>query len=360
MIAQRQVSVSEEWKPGQGFGNFKPSSTRDAQRELIEAAANGDLTRIAMVLDNKTIDVNAGSEHDNQPALHVAARRGHNEAVSMLIEHGADVNAQGDFKNTALHLACFNGQHDVVDMLLRAGADTELQNNAGWTPIFWPCTKSNTDILVKLLLAGADLNATSPEGWTPLHKACEYGLVHIVEALLKAGANADARTIHGQTALDIGLSRAHRDLIPLFNSAQRQRSKAEKEAAAAINQGATGFLFRSLRDTGRRALSAAKSKLRADPLPQCKTQQCRTAANRALRDVAERVGRQAAKEGRSAHSTCSTSSSHSSTLSTSSTVEGDAKSVHESPVLTREEQLDIDLAKTMTSALRIQHMLNNN
>ena len=56
-----------------------------------------------------------------------AAERGDREAVALLVERGADVNAkEGGEGRTALMGAAHNGCPDVVRHLLRAGADASL------------------------------------------------------------------------------------------------------------------------------------------------------------------------------------------------------------------------------------------
>eukprot|EP00966_Prymnesium_polylepis_P221415 5121823-Prymnesium_polylepis.1 len=42
-------------------------------------------------------------------ALHCAAQREDTEAVGLLLDHGADINARGEHGVTALHVAAFNG-----------------------------------------------------------------------------------------------------------------------------------------------------------------------------------------------------------------------------------------------------------
>jgi ankyrin repeat protein len=54
--------------------------------------------------------------------LHAAVRHGHAEAVSLLLQNGADTNA-GDFcANTALDLAARCGNPTVLKMLRAHGA----------------------------------------------------------------------------------------------------------------------------------------------------------------------------------------------------------------------------------------------
>ena len=56
-----------------------------------------------------------------------AAREGREEIVEMLVNQGADINAQTkETQETALTLACSWGFTDVADFLIKAGADIEL------------------------------------------------------------------------------------------------------------------------------------------------------------------------------------------------------------------------------------------
>ena len=58
--------------------------------------------------------------------LHVAALRGHTEAIKALLAAGAAINAQDDEKKTPLHVAVgmpFGRNHtEAVKLLLAAGA----------------------------------------------------------------------------------------------------------------------------------------------------------------------------------------------------------------------------------------------
>ncbi|KAI5806083.1 hypothetical protein EDC01DRAFT_133541 [Geopyxis carbonaria] len=55
--------------------------------------------------------------------LHKAMETGNIEIVSILIKHGADVNAQGSIYGSALQAAAVSGNLQIVHILLRAGAD---------------------------------------------------------------------------------------------------------------------------------------------------------------------------------------------------------------------------------------------
>jgi len=67
-----------------------------------------------------------------QTALMLASSRGRDDVVEMLLEAGADVNAQDDDGSTALMCAAEHGAISVVKLLLaHPDCDSTLQDNVG-------------------------------------------------------------------------------------------------------------------------------------------------------------------------------------------------------------------------------------
>ena len=67
--------------------------------------------------------------------LHRAAKNGHAETVSLLLDNGADINAKNRDGQTALHVAAKYGHDAIVSLLLDNGADIEAKNIDGSTPL---------------------------------------------------------------------------------------------------------------------------------------------------------------------------------------------------------------------------------
>src|SRR4051812_2852802 len=95
---------------------------------LHDAANKGDVGQIRQL-------VATGADLGERDAfgtpftpLHHAAARGHPEAVTVLLELGADPNALAGDGSTALHWAAARGDRESVALLLAKGADPNIEN----------------------------------------------------------------------------------------------------------------------------------------------------------------------------------------------------------------------------------------
>ncbi len=68
-------------------------------------------------------------QYSEETALMMAAEKGHQECVSILVANGANVNAPCDAFETALMKAVGNGHLDCASILIANGADV---NANGW------------------------------------------------------------------------------------------------------------------------------------------------------------------------------------------------------------------------------------
>ncbi|KAG0261496.1 hypothetical protein DFQ27_002928 [Actinomortierella ambigua] len=101
---------------------------------FARAASNGDMNRIADMLDNfrEWIDIEAQDEDGTTPLIY-AACFGHVEIAFMLLEAGVTVDARDKFGWTALVWATNNKHDNMVRLLLEHGASTNAQTKKGHT-----------------------------------------------------------------------------------------------------------------------------------------------------------------------------------------------------------------------------------
>ena len=97
-------------------------------------------------------DVNKAIEkEDLNLALLRAAFKGNTDCVSLLLDHGADINAVDGNSDSALMLAVSNGHIEVMKELLRRGCHSNETNRFHCTPLLKACVCERSDI-VQLLL----------------------------------------------------------------------------------------------------------------------------------------------------------------------------------------------------------------
>ena len=94
--------------------------------------------------------------------LILASTAGHSEVVEILIDNGADIEAQSErTKDTPLSLACSGGRYEVVEILLRLGANKEHRNVSDYTPLSLAASGGYVNIIKLLLSYGAEINSRS-------------------------------------------------------------------------------------------------------------------------------------------------------------------------------------------------------
>merc|ERR1740128_428544 len=149
---------------------------------LMVAAKRG-FTDIVSELANKTNKIDY--QLREYSALMLAAKNGHHQAVSILLEHGANLNAKNIFKQNALCIAVENCHGPVVSVLLANGADPNVLIQAA--------KHCQPQIISQLLENGADPNMIS-DFYTPLMMAAEKGNIQACLILLENGADVNVVT----------------------------------------------------------------------------------------------------------------------------------------------------------------------
>jgi hypothetical protein len=106
-------------------------------------------------------------------ALHLAAFSGKAEAVRLLLDRHAEVNARArtKFKNTPLQAALLSGQYQTTKLLLERGADPLVRQAQGFTPLQEAALSGRRDLVDLLLDHGAEINSRADDGRTAVTEA---------------------------------------------------------------------------------------------------------------------------------------------------------------------------------------------
>jgi ankyrin repeat protein len=205
----------------------------------LHIAAEKNYVEVVRALLGAGVEVNIRSEKQKLTPLISAACCGSLEAVKVLIEAGADVDAQSSTGNTALMLAIDRGKIDVATTLISSKANLEIKGQKGWTALHNAASggdKGYREVAEALLVAGASVDALSETMLTPLHEAAGKSLLDLVRLLVDHGANVNARDKFNNTPLRMCASNAQS-----FASLDsfKQTVKILLDAGADINAGTT-------------------------------------------------------------------------------------------------------------------------
>ncbi|CCI49683.1 unnamed protein product [Albugo candida] len=246
---------------------------------LMYACQRGDIASVQMLLANGAEVNYVAHECGGNSPLHVAVSALHFNVVSYLLQHGARVNAIGEYGRSALHMVgapcvmpCsywespdrYDGRESILSSSHSTTTNSKTESSVD-TIMSSPSAQKRTNsmsqfkyneriilIIRKLLNHGASLDqvdlygntilmlladkgclggidvvmeadgafALNAQNWvhgmSALTLAAKQGQYEIVEALLDYGAFVDLRTLHGESALHFAAANANRSICEIL------------------------------------------------------------------------------------------------------------------------------------------------
>lgn len=157
---------------------------------LCVAAEKGHEGIVKLLLD-KRVNVNAwGLGYGN--ALHAASWNGYERIVQLLLDNGAKINAPSRNHGSALEEALASGHEHIVQLLINNGANPNTPGGQ-WGNALYAASAEGNERIVKLLLDnGAKVNAMGGYHGNALQAASVGGHEQVVKLLLDNGANVNA------------------------------------------------------------------------------------------------------------------------------------------------------------------------
>lgn len=144
--------------------------------------------------------------------LHKSLHKGHFDAATHLLKHGADINQVNALGRTPLHNALCNDEWTSVDFqrvnfLLDHGANVDSRTEA------------------RTVDAENNLKEIQIAGLTPLHQTIRDGNVRLARNLIDAGARLDLNAPNGWTMLDLALLESNESIMSLLIQRSAQLSQ---------------------------------------------------------------------------------------------------------------------------------------
>ncbi|CAO2171930.1 unnamed protein product [Urochloa humidicola] len=181
---------------------------REGRTVLHAAAAAGEAEAVAVLVDmgadtaaadaRGRTPMDVAREKGYQEVVDVlerwelvmtAARRGDLPSLEYLLGKRAGVRGRDQYGLTALHLAAIKGHCDAVALLAGSGCmDIECEDVEGHRPLHLAVEGGHAEAVELLLDMGADVNARTRRGATPLQMAEAMGYEAIAQLLCGRGA----------------------------------------------------------------------------------------------------------------------------------------------------------------------------
>jgi hypothetical protein len=159
--------------------------------------------------------------------LHDAVEDGDVEGVRLLLAKSTDQVNVRDFQGrTPAYLAAWRGKNDILSMLILEGADVNIGKNNGATPAFIAASEGFNETLRLLVSNGADVNRTKTniEKDSPATVAALNGNIDCLRTLVQGEADMEYKNSFGKSPALYLRERHGQDLEHIMLEERRKKA----------------------------------------------------------------------------------------------------------------------------------------
>ncbi|XP_072178739.1 uncharacterized protein [Diadema setosum] len=245
--------------------------------QIARSGQLANLQALLNELDDNDVN-NEINEHDgkNYSALHYAAQSDNVEMVRLLVNRGADVNDIGEASRRPLHFAAAARKEkdqtksevgkrlsklpegakrrmskapsdSVTRILVNGGAEVNAQDNRGRTPLYIAASLGNSETASHLLESEAiDIECEDQRGITALLAACFYGKTDVALMLINKGAKLNVWDDNFDTPLHFALREGNKKVARRIIEKGKQE-KCLSELLVETNQNVVAPIHEAVR-----------------------------------------------------------------------------------------------------------------
>ncbi|XP_042410102.1 potassium channel AKT1-like [Zingiber officinale] len=159
------------------------------------------------------------SDNEGRTAMHIAASKGNEHCVKILLDYGADPNSRDCEGNVPLWEAILGKHERVAEILVENGG--ELSAGDMGRCACAAAAQNSVQLLEDMLRWGGDVVAAAEnDGSTALHRAVCEGNVAVVEFLVRHGADVDRADAQGWTPRGLADQQGHEEIKALLDGAK--------------------------------------------------------------------------------------------------------------------------------------------
>lgn len=192
-------------------------------KQLLGAATANDTTAVqAALAAGADTEVRDG---EGRTPLMLAVYRDNIAAARLLINAGANMNAQDKILNSPFLYAGAEGLTEIVQLCMKAGADYTVFNRYGGSALIPACERGHVETVAALLSDKKfPIDHINRLGWTALLEAVILGSggerhIAVVKMLIAAGANVNIADKDGVTPLAHARKKGQREIARLLEQA---------------------------------------------------------------------------------------------------------------------------------------------
>lgn len=209
-IVRLLEELNADLRPVNRFGSVLHAAVRSASKSMVQFCLR------------RRYDTEATNAWGRTP-LSIAASRGYHEIVALLLDHGADTEAEGRVKSEEqwrpLHYAARGGHEAVVEILLKRGADPTAEDMNKRRAQYY-AEKKGHDSLAAVIrdnmpISKKTLQLSTSQEVNAFVSWSRKGHVDLVKKLLKQGVNVNSMDVDGRTAITVAAESGH-DLVVGF------------------------------------------------------------------------------------------------------------------------------------------------